>query len=196
MHGKQVFSHYERGGPSAGEFRYCPSCGASLALAERGGRQRPVCPACGFVQYQNPAPAVSILIVEDGRIVLGRRLGEPGRGTWALPSGYVEFDEDFGSTAVREALEETGLDITVRAVINVVSSFVSPRFHFLGIYVLADVSGGSIRSGDDLEEVAWFPLEGPLPALGFEEDAYAIELVKKGLAGPPMDLELDKWGEG
>lgn len=132
---------------------------------------------------------MSILIVEDDLLVLGKRRGEPGKGTWALPSGYVEFEEDFVSAAIREAKEETGLDVTVRAVINVVSSFVSPRFHFLGIYLLADVVGGSLRAGDDLEEVGWFALTGPLPALGFEEDACAIEVVTSGLTGLPIDLD-------
>jgi 8-oxo-dGTP diphosphatase len=186
MDGRQVFSYYEPMESSLGEFRYCPSCGSRLVLAERGCRQRPVCPACGFVQYRNPAPAVSILIVNDDLVVLGKRGGEPGRGTWALPSGYVEFDEGFLSTAIRESWEETGLDIAVRSVINVVSSFVSPRFHFLGIYVLADVIGGNLRSGDDLEDVAWFPLAGPLPALGFGADAWAIELARRGLTGLPV----------
>jgi 8-oxo-dGTP diphosphatase len=183
MHARQVFSHYSRMEPPAGEFRYCPLCGAGLVLAERGHRQRPACPACGFVQYRNPAPAVSVLIVEGGLVALGKRKGEPGKGTWALPSGYIEFDEDFVTTAVREAKEETGLDIMVRAVINVVSSFVSPRFHFLGIYVVASVVGGNLRAGDDLEGVAWFPLAGPLPPLGFEEDACAIDLYRNELPG-------------
>lgn len=187
MHARQVFSHYERTGPLAGEFRYCPSCRTTLVPAESGCRQRPTCLGCGFIQYRNPAPAVSILIVDDDQVVLGKRTGEPGQGRWALPSGYVEYEEDFLTTAIREAKEETGLDITVRAVINVVSSFVSAGFHFLGIYVVASVLGGELSAGDDLEAVGWYPLVGPLPPLGFEEDACAIEMCAAGLTGLPID---------
>jgi len=186
MTARQVFSHYERTAPGGGGFRYCPLCRAELAPVDSGGRLRPGYPACGFVQYRNPAPAVSILISDGERVVLGKRRGEPGRGWWALPSGYVEHDEDYVTTAVREAKEETGLDVVARTVINVVSSFVSPRFHFLGIYVAADVVGGELRAGDDMEAVAWFPLAGPLPAPGFEEDACAIEMYAAGVAGLPL----------
>ena len=189
MHARQVFSHYRRVAPSAGAFRYCPSCRTDLVPVESGRKLRPTCPACSFVQYRNPAPAVSILVVDRDRVVLGKRRGEPGKGTWALPSGYVEYEEDFVTTAIREAKEETGLDIVVRSVINVVSSFVSPQFHFLGIYVAAQVTGGELRAGDDLEDVGWFPLDGCLPPLGFEEDTCAIELYARGLTGLPVAVD-------
>ncbi len=71
----------------------------------------------------------------------------------------------------------------------VVSSFVSPQFHFLGIYVAPQVNGGEHRAGDDLEAVGWFPVAGPLPPLGFEEDACAIELHANGLTGLPVLLD-------
>ena len=187
MHARQVFAHYDRMPPTGGTFTYCPVCGTDLAPAESGGRLRPRCPACGFVQYRNPAPAVSILISDGERVVLGKRRGEPGRGWWALPSGYVEYDEDYVTTAIREAEEETGLEVEVRSVVNVVSTFVSPRFHFLGIYVVADVVGGELQAGDDLEAVAWFPLAGPLPVPGFPEDACAIAMYAAGLAGVAIE---------
>ena len=187
MQARQVFSHYDRTAPAGGAFAYCPLCRAELAPAESGGRLRPRCPACGFVQYRNPAPAVSILISDGERVVLGKRRGEPGQGWWALPSGYVEYDEDYVTTAIREAKEETGLDVEVRSVVNVVSTFVSPRFHFLGIYVATDVVGGELCAGDDLEAVAWFPLSGPLPAPGFPEDACTIEMYAAGLVGVAVE---------
>ena len=186
---KQVFAHYDRSGPLAGGFKHCPSCGTPLALAESGDRPRPTCSNCGFVQYRNPAPTVSVLVVDGDRVLLGKRGGSPGKGTWSLPSGYVDFEEDFLTTAIRETKEETGLDIEVCSIINVVSSFVSPRYHFLGIYVAARVLGGELAAGDDLEEVAWFPLAGPLPEMGFQEDVGIIEMIAQGFAGLPVDAD-------
>lgn len=184
-----VFEHYERAGQASGRFHYCPLCTTALTLAESGQELRAACPACGFVQYQNPAPAVSVLVVDNGRVLLGKRRGEPGRGTWALPSGYVEYREDFLSTGVREVKEETGLDVQICAIVNVVSSFVSPRFHFLGIYLEARLLGGELAAGDDLEAVAWFPIEGPLPDMGFQEDVSVVEMCARqaaeGLPGDP-----------
>jgi ADP-ribose pyrophosphatase YjhB (NUDIX family) len=188
MRVKQVFAHYEQPDQAAGRFTHCPFCGSHLVLRESDHQLRPVCADCGFVQYRNPAPTVSILILDGGCVLLGKRGGDPGRGTWSLPSGYVEYGDDFLSAAVREAKEETGLDIEVCSIANVVSSFVSPRYHFLGIYLLARVVGGELAAGDDLEAVDWFPLSGPLPEMGFQEDVQAIQLgTQDAFAGLPVD---------
>jgi 8-oxo-dGTP diphosphatase len=193
MRVKQVFEHYPRQGQSAGEFKFCPFCGTPLQIADSGHKLRPTCSSCGFVQHRNPAPTVSILLVDGGRVLLGKRGGHPGKGTWSLPSGYVEYEDDFLTTAIREAKEETGLDVEVRSVINVVSSFVTPRFHFLGVYVVARVMGGELVAGDDLEAVEWFPLRGPLPAMGFEEDVSIIELYERGFEGMPVDADYARF---
>ncbi len=182
----QVFDHYPRTGRSAGEFLFCPYDGKPLIKVESGGKQRPTCSSCGFVHFRNPSPTVSLLIVDEERVLLGKRGGHPGKGTWSLPSGYIEYDEDFLSTTIREAKEETGLDVMVESVINVISSFVSPKFHFLGLYVAAQVVGGTLKAGDDLDAVEWFPLNGPLPAMGFEEDTSIIELYRNGFRGIPV----------
>lgn len=132
---------------------------------------------------------ISLLIVRDDQVLLGKRAGEPGKGLWATPSGYIEYEDDFLSTAVLEAKEETGLDVEIRSVLNVLSSFVSPKFHFLAIYLLAEAIGGELAAGDDAEEVAWFPLSGPFPELAFIEDAEILEEYSKnplvGLAVEP-----------
>ena len=79
-------------------------------------------------------------------------------------------------------------NIWIRKIVQVLSSFISPRYHFLGIYVAADIVGGEVLAGDDLEAVAWYPLCGPLPPMGFEEDADVIELYATGsVKGLPVD---------
>jgi 8-oxo-dGTP diphosphatase len=184
---KQVFAHYPRDEPEVGGFSYCPTCGTHLTWAERDHKLRPTCPGCGFVQYRNPAPTVSILVMEGDQVLLGRRGGPPGRGTWSLPSGYVEYEDDFLTAALREVKEETGLDVELCSLVNVVSSFVSPRYHFLGLYLAARVVGGALEAGDDLTAVEWFPLSGPLPEMGFQEDVEIIQMVAQEFAGLPLD---------
>jgi ADP-ribose pyrophosphatase YjhB (NUDIX family) len=185
---QQVFAHYQQEGPQPGGFKYCPHCTTPLALATSGHVQRMACPNCGFVQHQNPAPTVSVLVVDEDRVLLGKRGGHPGKGTWSLPSGYVEYEDDFLSTAIREVKEETGLDIAIESIIQVMSSFVSPRFHFLGLYLVAHVVGGALRAGDDLDAVEWFSLSGTLPEMGFQEDVEAIQrYAEAGFVGLPVD---------
>jgi len=184
---KQVYAHYDQDGTLAGGFKFCPFCSVELALVERDHRLRPTCPSCGFVQFRNPAPTVSILVVDRDRVLLGKRGGNPGKGTWSFPSGYIDYEEDFLTTAIRETKEETGLDVRIHSIINLVSSFVSPRFHFLGIYVVASMTGGKLQAGDDLEAVEWFSIAGPLPEMGFQEDIDIIEMLSQGFTGLPVD---------
>jgi ADP-ribose pyrophosphatase YjhB (NUDIX family) len=184
----QVFVHYPRREAPDDAFRFCPVCQAALAVAEVSHRPRRVCPRCGYVHFTNPAPVITLLIVRGTEVLLGRRAADPCRGLWALPSGYIEYDDDFLTTAAREAKEETGLEVAIRSILNVHSSFVSPRHHFLGIYLLADVVGGTLAAGDDLEAVDWFPLAGPFPKLAFAEDAELLAACARGaVAGLRID---------
>ena len=176
MQAKQVFStHSGRADGILGQFKYCPFCGTQLVLEEKGGKQRPACPNCGFVQFRNPVPGVVVLIEKEGAVLLGKRRGGFGAGEWGLPQGYIEHDEDFLTAAIREVKEETGLDVEIRSIVNIVSNLLSPRLHTLAIVLLAGVVGGDLCAGDDLETLEWVSLAGPLPEMAFEADEHIIE---------------------
>jgi len=129
-----------------------------------------------------------VLVKENGQVLLGRRAGGYGAGKWGLPQGFIEYDEDYLTAAIREVREETGLDVEIRSILSVVSNFLSPRLHTLAIVLLARVVGGELYAGDDLEAVAWFPLSGPLPEMAFEADAHICERVcRTQLEGAPVD---------
>ena len=53
-------------------------------------------------------------------------------------------------------------------------------FHFLVIYVIAEVIGGETQAGDDMAEVEWFPIQGPLPKLAFVEDVDTLKVLTEG----------------
>jgi 8-oxo-dGTP diphosphatase len=146
-----------------------------LTVKEIDHRPRPACGACGFVQFQNPAPTVSVLVVAGEGILLGRRKSTIGGGRWALPSGYIEYDDDFLTTGIQEVKEETGLDVEIESIVTVLSSFYAPGYHYVSIFLLARVVGGELRACDDLEEATWYPLTGPLPEMAFVEDVSVIE---------------------
>ena len=70
------------------------------------------CPSCGsqVKQYQNPFPTVDIIIELDNGIILIERRNEPLG--WALPGGFVDYGETLEQAAVREAREETSLEVS------------------------------------------------------------------------------------
>jgi len=148
-------------------FRHCPLCATPLEREREGDRIRMKCPACGFVHYRNPAPAAGALVLEDARVLLVKRRFDPFRGLWVIPSGFIEYDEDVRSTAIREALEETGLTVEIDAIHAVESCFDDPRGNALLVLYRAHVTGGVPRPGDDAEDVRFFPL-AELPPIAFE----------------------------
>jgi ADP-ribose pyrophosphatase YjhB (NUDIX family) len=177
---KQVFSSYSGKVDAHPKlFKYCPVCKTQLALKEIGGNHRPACPNCGFVQFRNPLPGVVVLIDKDGYILLGKRKGGYGEGKWGLPQGYIEFDENFLTAAIREVKEETGLDVEILSIINVVSNHLSPTLHTLAIVLLARVVSGELCACDDLETLEWVSLSGALPEMAFEADEHIITRYRK-----------------
>lgn len=168
-------------------FKFCPRCATPLNVQEIDGHPKPTCPACGFIQFRNPFPTIAIYIVDQERILLGQRTGEPGAGLWATPSGYIEYNEDFISAAVREAREETGLEIAIQSILHVESAFLAPQYHFLTVYLLAHGMGGNLTCTEEHTALAWFPLAGPLPEMAFPTDAAVIACLAEGdIQGLPI----------
>ena len=60
---------------------------------------------------KRPLVGVAVIVIRDGRVLLGRRKGAHGDGTWALPGGHLEYFEAIEDCARREVFEETGLSI-------------------------------------------------------------------------------------
>jgi 8-oxo-dGTP diphosphatase len=192
MEPRQVFGFKpgERDRPR--DFLFCPRCGKKLAPGR--GRADPFrCAFCGFVKYENPYPGVVVLVQDEDRVLLCRRgpqSFEPGK--WCLPGGFMEWDEDFLTTGIRETREETGLEIRIEAVLSVVSNALAPHLHTLVVVLLGRVTGGRMTAGDDAVEVRWAPLSGPLPEMAFEADGHIIRrYFETRLAGAPVDPRYD-----
>src|SRR5690606_33499003 len=98
---------------------YCQVCAAPMVDRMAYGKLRRVCPACGFVHFDDPKVAVVLFIEQDDRVLLVRRGINPERGKWALPAGYVDAGEDPREAAVREAREETSLEVRITRLLDV-----------------------------------------------------------------------------
>ncbi|MEW6481675.1 MAG: NUDIX hydrolase [bacterium] len=105
-------------------------------------------------EYKNPYPTVDIIIEIEDKIVLIKRKNPPFG--WALPGGFVDYGETLESAAIREAKEETGLDITLIRQFHTYSDpNRDPRFHVISTVYIAKASGEPI-GGDDAEEARVF----------------------------------------
>ena len=98
--------------------RYCPQCGTPTVLQFDGGRDRDMCPACGWKHYADTGIGVGALILRGEQVLLVER-GIPPVGRWTLPSGWIEQDDNLATAVVREVVEETGIDCTPSGIICV-----------------------------------------------------------------------------
>ncbi|NMC43060.1 MAG: NUDIX hydrolase [candidate division Zixibacteria bacterium] len=177
--------HYLISGPDASRedrykgYRYCPRCRTDLRLAALDERERPQCPSCGFIYYQNPAPAAGAVLVQDDRILLVRRSVPPRQDDWCLPAGFIEWNEHPQQTAVRELKEETGLEISIRGIFDIFFGMDDPRTHAVLILYLADVIGGEAAPGDDAAEVRWFDFDHLPPNIAFQAHRDALALYRR-----------------
>ncbi len=125
----------------------CPQCGATIPL------------------YRNPVPTVDIIIeLPKGIVLIERKNPPPG---WALPGGFVDYGESLEEAAVREAREETGLEVhLVRQFHTYSAPDRDPRQHTISTVFVATASGTPV-GGDDARQAAVFTRE-TLPPLAFD----------------------------
>ncbi|MES2668327.1 MAG: NUDIX domain-containing protein [Patescibacteria group bacterium] len=104
---------------------------------------------------QRPKVGVGILIVKDGTVLIGKRLGSHGGGTWQIPGGHLEFGHSFEETALREAEEETGLThLVIEGLICVIYDRVYDK-HFVTIGMLATWKSGEPFAAEPEKASDW-----------------------------------------
>jgi ADP-ribose pyrophosphatase YjhB (NUDIX family) len=153
--------------------RFCPLCAAPLGreAVPPDQREQAVCPRCRFVFYLNPKVVAGTIPEQDGRALLTRRTINPGRGLWVFPSGFVDFGETVMDAAVRETVEETGLQVALEGLLNVYSYPGSPVI----IVYRARVMGGTLTPCAENDALEWMkPAEIPWEALAFPSTREAL----------------------
>lgn len=133
------------------------------------------CPSCG--RYANRGLTIDAVIVRDGKILLIKRGNEPFKNFWALPGGYVDWDETVEDAVKREVAEETGLMVTKLELIGV---FSKPERHPKQCVSVAYVTqtNREVKVGDDATEFQWASLD-KLPELAFDHKMIIEKYLKK-----------------
>jgi 8-oxo-dGTP diphosphatase len=131
---------------------------------------------------ETPFIGVGAIIVEAGRVVLVKRGHPPLSGEWSIPGGVLEVGEMLREAAIREAWEETGLEVEPGEVLGVFDRVVRDgervRYHYVLIDFLCRRVSGELRAGSDADEVRWFE-PGEVPSLNLAKDT--ADVIQKGL---------------
>ena len=130
---------------------------------------------------QNPKVGVAVIITKDDKVLLMKRKGVHGTGTWTTPGGHLDFGETPEQCGAREAKEEVGLDVVdlrFRAFTNDI--FESEGQHYISIWMDGKSISGepTIAAEEEVAEIGWFawdalpsPLFLPLENL-LKENSY------------------------
>lgn len=166
-------------------YRFCPRCGHALErrLLKASEPERLVCPSCTFVFYVDPKIAVGTIIrTAASRLVLVRRAIEPGYGKWVFPGGYVDRGEPLTVAAVREAREESGLEIRLDGLVNIYSY--PGRAPVIVVYAATALSGALAPDEESLEAVEVEQAAIPWADLAFRSTGEALRDYLAGLLHP------------
>jgi len=118
--------------------------------------------------YRNPTLTVDGIVRQDEKLLLIKRKNPPFKGEYALPGGFVEYDESVEEAVVREVEEETGLKTEINELIGVYSSpDRDPRGHMISTVFSLNRKNGSLQVGSDAEKARYFDIK-ELPDLAFD----------------------------
>jgi ADP-ribose pyrophosphatase YjhB (NUDIX family) len=140
----------------------CPHCGGDIKLVKR-----PLVTVDIIIEYSVNGHEIGIVLIE-------RRYPPHG---WALPGGFVEYGETTEEAAVREAKEETSLDVSLGGLLGLYSDpSRDPRGHTISAVYLASGSGQP-KARDDAMNLKIYPLDGLPDRLAFDHSRIISEYI-------------------
>ncbi len=155
--------------------KYCPQCRYPLRKININKRKRLVCIRCGWINYENPFPAVVAVVKDDKKILLIKRGIEPHKGRWTLPSGFIEIEETSQEACLRELKEETNLEGRISGLIGVYRQRSKMYKNILVVAYEVEVKKKELAAGDDAQEARFFPIK-KLPHIPFSSH---IQIIKE-----------------
>jgi len=132
------------------------------------------------VYPDNPRVGVGVVVLRPEAVLLVRRAKPPRQGQWSLPGGAQKLGETVFEAARREVFEETGFEIKVLGLVDVVDSIQADddgriQYHYtlVDVFAVGAPGHGQLQAGSDADEATWMPL-ADIPDLGLWSETERI----------------------
>ena len=111
------------------------------------------------MEQNKPKVGVAIIIRKNNKVLLGKRIGSHGNGTWHFPGGHLEFFESLENCAKREIEEEVGIQINNIKFLTITNDFfIKENKHYITVFMMSDYQDGKVETiePDKCEGWEWF----------------------------------------
>jgi len=156
-------------------YRFCSICGKKLKKGQSGHL---ACTRCSFVNYQNPRPTATGLVLHKNKLLLTKRAQPPFKGWWDLPGGFVDRNEHPTRTILREIKEETGLAIKLKKIFGIYTGTYPDKAEPLTILTVAYIASSpsrSLKALDDVVESKWFDRKSLPKKIAFDSNQKIVK---------------------
>ena len=132
-----------------------------------------------LVQYKASQPACNLRLtflslytenqLKDGKVLLSKRGRDPYKGAYDIIGGFMEANELPEAAALREAKEETGLDMKIVSLLGIyVDRYGEDGDYTLNLHYIAEIIGGEMQAQDDVAELEWMAIDDVPLSEGFQ----------------------------
>lgn len=128
-----------------------------------------------------PKVGLGVIVIKDGKVLLGKRKNAHGEGTWCFPGGHLEFGESWEACARREVAEEAGINIKDLKFLTATNDiFEQEEKHYITIIMISQYDSGEVKimEPEKCEGWEWFDWEA-LPSPLFLPTQNLIKTINK-----------------
>lgn len=161
-------------------YNFCSNCGHSIDT----GSEPAYCSNCDTTFYRNAKPCASVLIVRGDEVLIAIRGRNPFKGAYDIVGGFINPDELPEDAAIREAKEETGLDIKITSLLGTyIDRYGEEGDYTLNLHYIGEIVGGEMKAMDDVAELKWVKITDVPTDSGFQNTRDGLRDLKKQYSG-------------
>jgi ADP-ribose pyrophosphatase YjhB (NUDIX family) len=140
--------------------------------------------------FQTPKVDIRAVVLKDGKILLSR---ERSDGRFSIPGGFADINYSPSQVAVKEVLEETGLNVRVNRLLAIIDTdrhnFPPLEFHYYKLVILCDLIGGELRDNEETTDAGFFDFNS-LPELSLQRNTPELfDLIRRQIEEGSMYLD-------